>query len=75
MKAKLLHDAGDITEGTEVEIVSPAGRNDIRSDNDVGGRSTKVAPVFEVSDDEGHDEKVDTRDLKPSSAQKGESRG
>ena len=65
MKAKLLRDAGDITEGSEVEIVSPAGKNDSRSDNDVGGRSTKVAPVYEVTDDEGHDEKVDTRDLKP----------
>ncbi len=69
MKAKLLHDAGDISAGTEVEIVSPAGRND-RSrvrDKDVGGRSTVVvAPVYEVTDDEGHAEKVDTRDLKPS---------
>ena len=66
MKAKLLHDAGDISAGTEVEIVSPAGRNDARSDKDVGGRSTVVAPVYEVTDDEGHAEKVDTRDLKPS---------
>ena len=41
MKAKLLRDAGDIIEGTEVEIVSPAGKNDARSDKDVGGRSTK----------------------------------
>ena len=27
MKARLLHDAGEITEGTEVEIASPAGKN------------------------------------------------
>jgi hypothetical protein len=31
----------------------------------VGGRSTTVAPVYEVTDDEGHAEEVDTRDLKP----------
>ena len=65
MKAKLLHDAGDIKEGTEVEIASPAGTNDARSDEDVGGRSTTVAPIYEVTDEKGHAEKVDTRDLKP----------
>ena len=65
MKAKLLHDAGDIIEGTEVEIASPAGKNEARSDGDVGGRSTTAAPIYEVTDDEGHAEKVDTRDLKP----------
>ena len=65
MKAKLLRDAGEIVEGTEVEIVSGAGANDTRSDNDEGGRSTIAAPVYEVTDDEGHAEKVDTRDLKP----------
>jgi hypothetical protein len=64
MKAKLLRDAGDIIEGTEVEIVSGAGTNDARSDNGVGRRSTAVAPVYEVIDVEGHAEKVDTRDLK-----------
>jgi hypothetical protein len=67
MKARLLRDAGEITEGTEVEIASPAGKNDARSDKDVGGRSRSVAPVYEVTDDDGHVEKVDTRDLKPSS--------
>ena len=65
MKAKLLQDAGEITEGTEVEIASGAGTNDARSDKDVGGQSTNVAPVYEVTDDEGHAEEVDTRDLKP----------
>ena len=65
MKAKLLRKAGQIAEGTEVEIASPAGTNDARSDKDVGGRSTSVAPVYEVTDDEGHTEEVDTRDLKP----------
>ena len=65
MKAKLLRDAGEIIEGTEVEVASRAGTNDSRSDNDVGGRSTTVAPVYEVTDDAGHAEEVDTRDLKP----------
>jgi hypothetical protein len=65
MKAKLLHDAGKIPEGTEVEITSRAGTNDLRSDEDVGGRSTTAAPVYEVTDEEGNAEKVDTRDLKP----------
>jgi hypothetical protein len=65
MKAKLLRDAGKITEGTEVEIASRAGTNEVRSDKDVGGRSTTAAPVYEVTDDEGNAEKVDTRDLKP----------
>lgn len=65
MKAKLLRDAGDITEGAEVEIVSAAGKNDARSDEDTGGRSGTVAPVYEVTDVEGHTEKVDTRDLEP----------
>ncbi len=65
MKAKLLSDAGDIIKGTAVEIATHAGTNDVRSDKDVGGRSTTVAPVYEVADDEGHAEEVDTRDLKP----------
>jgi hypothetical protein len=64
MKAKLLRDAGQISEGTEVEIASPAGTNNARSDEDVGGRSKTVAPVYAVTDTEGHAEKVDTRDLK-----------
>jgi hypothetical protein len=65
MKAKLLHDAGKISKGTEVEIASRTGTNDARSDEDVGGRSTTSAPVYEVTDEEGNAEKVDTRDLKP----------
>jgi hypothetical protein len=65
MKAKLLRDAGKITEGAEVEVASVAGTNDERSDEDLGGRSATVAPVYEVTDDEGHAEEVDTRDLKP----------
>lgn len=65
MKAKLLCDAGKIPEGTKVEIASRAGTNKVRSDEDFGGRSTTAAPVYEVTDDEGNAEKVDTRDLKP----------
>ena len=65
MKAKLLRRAGKITQGTEVEIASRAGTNEVRSDKDLGGRSTTASPVYEVKDDEGNAEKVDTRDLKP----------
>jgi hypothetical protein len=63
MKAKLLTDAGEIREGTVVEIASKAGTNDARTDEDVGGRSTTDEPVYDVTDTEGHAEKVDTRDL------------
>jgi hypothetical protein len=63
MKAKLLNDAGNIRKGTVVEIASKAGTNDARTDEDVGGRSTSDAPVYEVTDIEGRAEKVDTRDL------------
>ena len=63
MKAKLLRDAGDIARGEPVEIKSSAGSNDARSDKDEGGRSTTPDPVYEVTDREGHTEKVDTRDL------------
>jgi hypothetical protein len=63
MKAKLLRDARDIAGGEAVEIKSSAGCNDARSDEDVGGPSTTLAPVYEVTDTEGHAEKVDTRDL------------
>ena len=65
MKAKLMRDAGKIPGGTEVEIAARAGTNELRSDKDVGGRSTTAAPVYEVTDDQGNAEKVDTRDLKP----------
>jgi hypothetical protein len=65
MKAKLLSDAGKIAEGTEVEIASLAGTNEVRTDEDVGGRSTTGAPVYAVTDDEGNAEEVDTRDLEP----------
>lgn len=63
MKAKLLRKAGDIAKGKAVQIKTRAGHNDARSDKDVGGRSSTPAPVYEVTDSEGHTEKVDTRDL------------
>ena len=65
MKAKLLRVAGKIRKGTEVEIGARAGTNEVRSEKDVGGRSTTPSPVYEVTDDQGNAEKVDTRDLKP----------
>ena len=63
MKARLLTDAGDISEGAVVEIASKAGANNARTDDDVGGRSMTDEPVYEVTDSEGHTEMVDTRDL------------
>jgi hypothetical protein len=63
MKAKLLCDAGAIEEGTAVEIVSTAGTNNDRGANDIGGESTAAAPVYAVTDTDGHAEDVDTRDL------------
>ncbi len=60
-----LNGASTDIEGAAVEIDSLAGKNDARSDKDVGGRSKTAAPVYNVTDNEGHAEKVDTRDLKP----------
>ena len=40
-------------------------RAKFRFREDVEGQSTGAAPVYEVTDDEGHAEKVDTLDLKP----------
>ena len=63
MKAKLLRNAGEMVEGAVVEIKSGAGTNDARTGEDVGGSSEIVAPVYTVTDEEGHVEEVDTRDL------------
>ncbi len=63
MKAKLLRDAGEIHEGAAVDIVSCAGRNDSRTSDERAGQSKAPARVYEVADDDGHSEKVDTRDL------------
>ena len=63
MKGKLLSDAGVIEEGTAVDIGAKVATNNERTANDVGGESTTLAPVYAVTDDEGRDEEVDTRDI------------
>jgi hypothetical protein len=63
MKGKLLSDAGVIDEGTAVEIRAKVATNADRCADDVGGESTIPAPVYAVTDSEGHDEEVDTRDI------------
>lgn len=63
MKAKLLHEAGAIVDGATVEIHAKTGENDQRGPDDVGGASATSAPVYAVSDEDGHTEDVDTRDL------------
>jgi len=63
MKAKLLCDAGAIEQGTAVDVVSRSGNNADRCADDVGGLSTTGAPVYAVTDSDGHAEDVDTRDL------------
>jgi hypothetical protein len=65
MKAKLLCDAGEIREGTAVDVVSKTtGTEDARAANDPDGARAQQTPVYRVADDEGHAEDVDTRDLK-----------
>jgi hypothetical protein len=63
MKGKLLSDAGVIDEGTAVEIGTKTGMNNKRSAADVGGQTTTAAPVYAVTDEDGHAEEVDTRDI------------
>ena len=63
MKGKLLSDAGVIDEGTTVDIGAKVATNGERSADDVGGESTTPAPVYTVTDSEGHEEEVDTRDI------------
>lgn len=63
MKGKLLSDAGVIKEGAAVDIGAKAGTNSSRRADDIGGESTIPAPVYAVTDDDGHDEEVDTRDF------------
>jgi hypothetical protein len=64
MKAKLLHEAGNIEQGATVEIGAKTGTNDERGPEDRGGASTTPAPVYAITDEDGHTENVDTRDLK-----------
>ena len=63
MKGKLLSDAGVIDEGSTVDIGAKVATNADRSADDVGGESTTPAPVYTVTDSEGHEEEVDTRDI------------
>ena len=63
MKGKLLCDAGLIEQGAVVEISSKIGVNNNRTAADAGGQSTSDAPVYAVSDEDGHAEEVDTRDI------------
>ena len=65
MKAKLLCDAGEIREGTAVDVVSKkTGPKDAHAANHPTGARAQPTPVYRVTDDEGHAEDVDTRDLK-----------
>jgi hypothetical protein len=64
MKAKLLHKAGKIKKGAIVEVGGKTGDNDQRGPDDRGGASTTSAPVYTITDEDGHAEDVDTRDLK-----------
>jgi hypothetical protein len=63
VKGKLLSDAGVLKEGTAVDLGAKVATNEDRSADDVGGASTIPAPVYAVTDSEGHDEEVDTRDI------------
>lgn len=57
MKGKLLRDAGEIEQGTAVEIVT--------KDSVEAGEAAPEAPVYAVKDAAGHEEHVDTRDFEP----------
>ena len=63
MKGKLLADAGEMKEGTAIDIGSKVGTNGSRCAEDAGGESSTEAPVYAVSDAAGNNEEVDTRDI------------
>lgn len=63
MKGKLLAEAGHIRKGAPIDIGSKVGSNSSRCAEDAGGESTIEAPVYAVSDHDGHTEEVDTRDI------------
>ena len=63
MKGKLLTDAGQMKEGAAIDIGSKVGVNNSRCEEDAGGESTRQAPVYAVTDEDGHNEEVDTRDI------------
>jgi hypothetical protein len=63
MKGTLLADAGQIKKGAPIDIGSRVGSNSSRRAEDAGGESTTEAPVYAVSDHDGNDAHVDTRDI------------
>ena len=63
MKATLLHQAGTISKGATVDVDGKTGANDKRGPDACGGASTISAPVYAITDEDGHTENVDTRDL------------
>ncbi len=64
MKVTILRKSGNIKKGATVEVGAKTGTNEERGHEDVGGTSTTSAPVYAVTDEDGHTQKVDTRDLK-----------
>jgi hypothetical protein len=63
MKAKLLRKSGDIEKGAIVDLGGKTGVNDRRGSDDLGGVSATSAPVYAITDKDGHVEDVDTRDM------------
>jgi hypothetical protein len=57
MKAKLLCDAGEITNGEDVEVVTKAERGKRSEPRDAN------VPEYTVRDDAGHEESVASNDL------------
>lgn len=62
MRAKLLCDAGEIHEGTNVDVVSKTEPVDVVPVD--AASETRPQPSYRVTDADGHAENVDTRDLK-----------
>ena len=60
MKGKLLADAGQIKKGAPTDVDSRVGSISRRAE-DAGGESATEAPVYAVSDHDGHHAHVDTR--------------
>jgi len=62
VKAKLLCNAGRIAEGTNVEVVAKDADCTARM-ADAAVQGNDPTPSYTVTDDDGHAETVDTRDL------------
>jgi hypothetical protein len=63
MKGKLLADAGQIKKGAPIDIDSKVSSSSSRRAEDAGGESATEAPVYAVSDHDGHHAHVDARDI------------